>query len=108
MIQKSIDLSGMQLLGERQEKSLNKRSRYWAGAEMKAVLSKTVFCGAMHKIQLSKSSPKLRAKFFMPFEPRLDVFSLLFTQWEDKPNGKSLTGIVASQKDTAETREIEI
>ncbi len=27
---------------------------------------------------------------------------------KDKPNGKSLTGIVASQKDTAESREIEI
>lgn len=45
---KSIDLPGLQLLGERQEKFLNQWSQDWTGAEMKAVLSQTAFCGAVH------------------------------------------------------------
>jgi hypothetical protein len=45
---KSIDLPGLQLLGERQEKFLSDWTQDWTGAEMKAVLSQTAFCGAVH------------------------------------------------------------
>ena len=45
---KSIDLPGLQLLGERQEKFLHEWGQDWTGAEMKAVLSQTAFCGAVH------------------------------------------------------------
>ncbi len=45
---KSIDLPGLQLLGERQEKFLRDWSQDWKGAELKAVLSQTAFCGAVH------------------------------------------------------------
>ncbi len=45
---KSIDLPGLQLLGARQEKFLSQWSQDWTGAEMKAVLSQTAFCGAVH------------------------------------------------------------
>jgi len=45
---KSIDLPGLQLLGERQEKFLREWAQDWSGAEMKAVLSQTAFCGAVH------------------------------------------------------------
>jgi hypothetical protein len=45
---KTIDLPGLQLLGERQEKFLRTWAQDWTGAEMKAVLSQTAFCGAVH------------------------------------------------------------
>jgi hypothetical protein len=46
---KSVDLPGLQLLGERQEKFLREWSQdYGRGAEMKCVLSATAFCGAVH------------------------------------------------------------
>lgn len=45
---KSIDLPGLQLLGERQHAFLNEWGEDWTGAEMKAVLSQTAFCGAVH------------------------------------------------------------
>lgn len=45
---KTIDLPGLQLLGERQEKFLRDWGQDWTGAEMKAVLSQTAFCGAVH------------------------------------------------------------
>jgi len=45
---KSIDLPGLELLGERQETFLNTWGQDWTGAEMKAVLSQTAFCGAVH------------------------------------------------------------
>ncbi|MEN3941221.1 metallophosphoesterase family protein [Prosthecobacter sp. SYSU 5D2] len=45
---KTIDLPGLQLLGERQEKFLHEWGQDWTGAEMKAVLSQTAFCGAVH------------------------------------------------------------
>ena len=45
---KTIDLPGLQLLGERQEKFLRTWTQDWTGAEMKAVLSQTAFCGAVH------------------------------------------------------------
>jgi hypothetical protein len=45
---KSIDLPGLELLGERQLKFLKEWGQDWAGAEMKAVLSQTAFCGAVH------------------------------------------------------------
>jgi hypothetical protein len=45
---KTIDLPGLQLLGERQEKYLNEWGQDWSGAEMKCVLSATAFCGAVH------------------------------------------------------------
>ena len=45
---KSIDLPGLQLLGARQEKFLHEWGQDWRGAELKAVLSQTAFCGAVH------------------------------------------------------------
>jgi hypothetical protein len=45
---KAIDLPGLQLLGERQEKFLHEWGQDWSDAEMKAVLSQTAFCGAVH------------------------------------------------------------
>ncbi|MFZ9979153.1 MAG: hypothetical protein ACO3HN_04295 [Opitutales bacterium] len=45
---KSIDLPGLQLLGERQLKFLAAWSADWAGVRHKAVLSATAFCGAVH------------------------------------------------------------
>lgn len=45
---KSIDVPGLQLLGERQHKFLRDWSVDWTGAEVKAVLSQTAFCGAVH------------------------------------------------------------
>jgi len=44
----SIDLPGLQLLGQRQEKFLHQWGQDWSGAQMKAVLSQTAFCGAVH------------------------------------------------------------
>ncbi len=45
---KTIDLPGLQLLGERQEKFLGIWAQDWTGTQMKAVLSATAFCGAVH------------------------------------------------------------
>lgn len=45
---KSIDLPGLQLLGERQLKFLDAWSEDWRGAQLKVVLSQTAFCGAVH------------------------------------------------------------
>lgn len=45
---KSIDLPGFQLLGDRQHKFLQAWVEDWAGAEVKAALSQTAFCGAVH------------------------------------------------------------
>jgi len=45
---KTVDLPGLQLLGERQHKFLSDWGQDWTGAEMKAVLSQTAFCGAVH------------------------------------------------------------
>lgn len=45
---KSIDVPGLQLLGERQEKWLRQWSDDWTGADIKVVLSQTAFCGAVH------------------------------------------------------------
>ena len=45
---KTIDLPGLQLLGPRQEKFLERWSEDWTDAEMKGVLSQTAFCGAVH------------------------------------------------------------
>jgi len=45
---RSIDLPGLQLLGPRQEQFLRTWSQDWTGATMKAVLSQTAFCGAVH------------------------------------------------------------
>ncbi len=44
----TIDLPGLELLGKRQEKFLQEWSQDWTGAKMKAVLSQTAFCGAVH------------------------------------------------------------
>jgi hypothetical protein len=43
-----IDLPGLELLGPRQERFLEKWTTDWTGAEMKGVLSQTAFCGAVH------------------------------------------------------------
>ncbi|WP_202921733.1 hypothetical protein [Anatilimnocola aggregata] len=45
---KTIDLPGLELLGERQHKFLQNWSEDWTGAAVKAVLSQTAFCGAVH------------------------------------------------------------
>ena len=46
---KSIDLPGLELLGQRQEKFLHEWGQdYSGGAKMKCVLSATAFCGAVH------------------------------------------------------------
>lgn len=45
---KTIDLPGLELLGKRQEKFLSEWTQDWTGSEMKAVLSQTAFCGAVH------------------------------------------------------------
>lgn len=45
---RTIDLPDLQLLGERQEKFLTEWVQDWSGASMKAVLSQTAFCGAVH------------------------------------------------------------
>ena len=45
---KTVDLPDLQLLGERQEQFLREWAQDWTGASMKAVLSQTAFCGAVH------------------------------------------------------------
>lgn len=45
---KTVDLPGLELLGSRQEKFLDRWSQDWTGAEMKCVVSQTAFCGAVH------------------------------------------------------------
>ncbi|QGJ71760.1 Phosphodiesterase/alkaline phosphatase D [Planctomycetales bacterium 10988] len=44
----SVDVEGLKLLGDRQLKFLHKWGQDWTGADMKAVLSQTAFCGAVH------------------------------------------------------------
>jgi hypothetical protein len=44
----TIDLPGLALLGARQLRFLNDWAEDWTAAEMKAVLSQTAFCGAVH------------------------------------------------------------
>lgn len=44
----SVDLPHLELLGDRQMKFLDEWARDWTGAEMKAALSQTAFCGAVH------------------------------------------------------------
>ena len=45
---KALDVPGAVLLGERQLKFLRDWAADWNGAEMKAVLSQTIFCGGAH------------------------------------------------------------
>ncbi len=45
---RSVDVPGATLLGERQLKFLRAWGADWRGAEMKAVLSQTIFCGGAH------------------------------------------------------------
>lgn len=45
---RSVDLPGLQLLGDRQLRFLRDWGQDWTGAEMKSVLSQTAFCGAVH------------------------------------------------------------
>lgn len=44
----SVDLPDLKLLGDRQLKFLDSWSEDWTGTQMKAVLSQTAFCGAVH------------------------------------------------------------
>ena len=44
----AIDLPGLKLLGDRQLEFLDQWGQDWRGVEMKAVLSQTAFCGAVH------------------------------------------------------------
>jgi hypothetical protein len=45
---KAVDKPGLVLLGDRQLEFLNHWARDWKGASMKAVVSQTAFCGAVH------------------------------------------------------------
>jgi hypothetical protein len=45
---KTIDLPGLELLGARQLKFLDDWGQDWTGGVVKAVLSQTAFCGAVH------------------------------------------------------------
>ena len=45
---KTIDLPGLELLGQRQLRFLREWGADWTGAQMKVVLSQTAFCGAVH------------------------------------------------------------
>lgn len=45
---KTIDLPGLQLLGDRQHKFLQEWTQDWTDAQLKCVLSQTAFCGAVH------------------------------------------------------------
>lgn len=45
---KSIDVPGAELLGERQLHFLDAWGQDWSDADMKAVLSQTIFCGGAH------------------------------------------------------------
>ena len=45
---KKVDLPGLKLLGDRQLAFLNEWARDWTDTQMKAVLSQTAFCGAVH------------------------------------------------------------
>lgn len=45
---RTVDVPGLELLGDRQLRFLRSWSQDWRGAEMKAVLSQTAFCGAVH------------------------------------------------------------
>ena len=45
---KAVDVAGAVLLGERQLRFLRAWAADWRGAEMKAVLSQTIFCGGAH------------------------------------------------------------
>ncbi len=45
---KSVDVEGAVLLGERQLSFLNAWGQDWQDADMKAVLSQTIFCGGAH------------------------------------------------------------
>ncbi|MBL8865811.1 MAG: hypothetical protein JNK93_09655 [Planctomycetia bacterium] len=56
---KVIDLKGLELLGERQIKFLADWADDWTGATVKAVLSQTAFCGAVH--MHGKSTDRLLA-----------------------------------------------
>jgi hypothetical protein len=44
----TLDLPGLELLGDRQLAFLRAWTEDWSGAEMKCVLSQTAFCGAVH------------------------------------------------------------
>lgn len=44
----SVDVAGLELLGERQLQFLEAWTADWQGAELKCVLSQTAFCGAVH------------------------------------------------------------
>ncbi len=44
----SVDLPGLELLGDRQLKFLEQWSQDWSGSQLKCVLSQTAFCGAVH------------------------------------------------------------
>ena len=45
---KKIDVPGLKLLGDRQLAFLDKWAEDWTGTQMKAALSQTAFCGAVH------------------------------------------------------------
>lgn len=79
---KSVDLPGLQLLGDRQERFLREWSEDWTGAAMKAVLSQTAFCGAVH--MHGKEDGRLLADLDCngwPQTPRKRALSLIRQAW---------------------------
>jgi hypothetical protein len=79
---KSVDLPGLQLLGERQERFLQDWIQDWTGASMKAVLSQTAFCGAVH--MHGKRDGRLLADLDCngwPQTPRNRALSLIRQAW---------------------------
>ncbi len=44
----SVDVAGLELLGDRQLRFLENWTQDWSGAELKCVVSQTAFCGAVH------------------------------------------------------------
>lgn len=44
----ALDVPGAKLLGDRQLKFIREWAKDWAGADMKAALSQTIFCGGAH------------------------------------------------------------
>ncbi len=78
----TVDLPGLQLLGERQENFLRAWTQDWSGASMKAVLSQTAFCGAVH--MHGKRDSRLLADLDCngwPQTPRKRALALIRQAW---------------------------
>ena len=59
----AVDVKGLKLLGDRQLTFLHEWGQDWTGAQMKAVLSQTAFCGAVHIPRQPGQPPPRRPRF---------------------------------------------